>query len=161
MELKSVFWSVSIGHSYKRYANESLLCYFDERYNVLQPNCFMLFVLFCFYDLYVVLVRYRRQAFLTMRKLAEVIHYQNDISQWIIPDSAINRWNDISLKRYIVMMFCTLYDISFERYIAGRMYRWNDLSSERDIAGELRYLVDLGVKEMNDISVIYRKNKAR
>ena len=78
-----------------------------------------------------------------------------------IPDSAINHWNDISLKRYIVMMFCTLYDISFKRYIAGRMYRWNDLSSERDIAGELRYLVDLGVKKMNDISVIYRKNKAR
>ena len=105
--------------------------------------------------------RYRRQAFLAMRKLAEAIHRQNDISQWIIPDSAINRWNDISLKRYILMMFCTLYDISFKRYIAGRMYRWNDLSLERDIAGELRYLVDLGVKKMNDISVIYRKNKAR
>ena len=59
------------------------------------------------------------------------------------------------------MMFCTLYDISFKRYIVGRMYRWNDLSSELDIAGELRYLVDLGVKKMNDISVIYRKNKAR
>ena len=38
------------------YANESLLFYFDEMYNVLQPNCFYV-VLFCFYDLYVVLVR--------------------------------------------------------------------------------------------------------
>ena len=29
------------------YANESLLFYFDEMYNVLQPNCFYI-VLFCF-----------------------------------------------------------------------------------------------------------------
>ena len=34
VEPRSVFWSVSIGHSYKSYANESLLFYFNEMYNV-------------------------------------------------------------------------------------------------------------------------------
>ena len=47
VEPRSVFWSVSIGHSYKSYANESLLFYFNEMYNVLQADCLYV-VLFCF-----------------------------------------------------------------------------------------------------------------
>ena len=47
VEPRSVSWIVSIGHSYKSYANESLLFYFDEMYNVLQPECLYV-VLFCY-----------------------------------------------------------------------------------------------------------------
>ena len=58
-------------------------------------------------------MRYSRQAFLAIRKFTEAIYHYNDILQWVIPDSVINRWNNILLKHYIEMMFHMLYDISF------------------------------------------------
>ena len=59
VEPRSVSWIVSIGHSYKSYANEA--CYFTSMKCIMfsRQIVYMLccFVLFWLYDLYVVLVR--------------------------------------------------------------------------------------------------------